>query len=144
MFSTYGPDDNPRRLVPRVISAALAGTPMLLSRPEIARDWTYVDDVVELYLEAADQASRVAGLVFNAGSGCCYNLDAVVTNVLRLTSSQAEVRWGAFPATDHDVHPWIADMQQTFDTFRWRPRVPLDDGLRRTIAAAVSGRAPAA
>jgi nucleoside-diphosphate-sugar epimerase len=138
MFSTYGPNDNPRRLVPRMIAAALDGTPMLLSRPEIARDWIYVDDVVALYLEVGDQASRVAGKIFNAGSGRGSDLEAVVTAILRLASSQAEARWGAFPAPDHDAHPWIADMQQTFETFRWRPLVSLDEGLRRTIAAAAT------
>ena len=33
LFSTYGPFDNPRRLVSRVIAGALEGTPIMLSRP---------------------------------------------------------------------------------------------------------------
>jgi UDP-glucose 4-epimerase len=136
MFSTYGPGDNPRRLVPRVIDGALNGTPILLSRPEIARDWIYVDDVVALYLEVASQAPRVAGKIFNAGTGCRSDLRDVVTTILRLTSPQAQPRWGAFTAPDHDAHPWVADMRYTFETFQWRPRVRLEDGLERTVAAA--------
>ena len=69
LFSTYGPGDNPRRLVPRIIAGALQRTPVSLSRPEIARDWIYVDDVVELYLEAARRPPQVGGNVFNVGSG---------------------------------------------------------------------------
>jgi hypothetical protein len=53
-----------------------------------------------------------------------------------VTSSKAEVRWGAFPAPKHDDHPWIADMRQTFDAFQWRPRISLEVGLKHTIRAA--------
>jgi nucleoside-diphosphate-sugar epimerase len=135
LFSTYGPGDNPRRLVPRVIAGARAGTPILLSRPEIARDWIYVDDVVELYLEAAQRAAQVSGQVFNVGSGRKSDLKEVVETILRLVSTNAETRWGAFPVPDHDAYPWVADMGLTFRSFSWRPKISLEEGLRHTIAA---------
>ena len=47
----------------------------------------------------------------------------------------AEVRWGAFPASPHDAHRWVADMRRTFETFAWRPRTSLESGLGATIAA---------
>lgn len=136
LFSTYGPDDNPRRLVPRVIAGALAGTPLLLSRPEIARDWIYIDDLIALLLEAGREAARLKGEVLNAGTGRNAALAEIVDIVLRLSASRAEVRWGVFPAPEHDAHPWIADMRHTFAMLGWRPRVALEDGLGRTIAAA--------
>ena len=52
-----------------MVAGALANTPLSLSRPEIGRDWIYVDDVVDLYLETAREAGRLAGGVFNAGTG---------------------------------------------------------------------------
>jgi nucleoside-diphosphate-sugar epimerase len=122
-------------LVPKVISAALAGTPIGLSRPEIARDWIYVEDVVELYLAAARHAANLAGRVFNAGTGESGDLAKVVGMILRLTGSRAEARWGQFSAPAHDDYPWIADMGATFAALDWRPRISLEEGLRRTIAA---------
>ena len=135
MFSTYGPGDHPRRLVPRVIAGALAGTPLALSRPGIVRDWVYVDDVVDLYLEAAARAPDLAGRVFNAGSGRGTELGTIVATVLALAGSRAAAQWGVFAAPAHDAHPWVADSRLTFATFAWRPRVPLHDGLRRTLDA---------
>jgi nucleoside-diphosphate-sugar epimerase len=135
LFSTYGPGDNPRRLVPRMISGARAGTPLSLSRPEIARDWIYIDDVVSLYVEAAGRASELAGGVFNVGSGERTDLSQIVEMILRLTGSLAEVRWGVFPAPPHDAYPWIADMRHTLENFAWRPTMPLEAGLRMTISA---------
>jgi len=135
LFSTYGPFDNPRRLVPRVIAGALAGGAIELSRPEIARDWLHVDDLVALYLEASRTGPKVGGGVFNAGSGRAADLGEVVATILRLTGSSAEARWGVFPAAEHDAFPWVADMRRAFATFAWRPQLSLADGLRQTIAA---------
>lgn len=135
MFSTYGPGDHPRRLVPRVIAGALAGTSLPLSRPGIMRDWVFVDDVVDLYLEAAARAGPLAGGVFNAGSGHGTDLGTIVSRVLALTGSSARPDWGVFQAPAHDDHPWVADPRLARAAFSWRPRVTLDDGLRRTIDA---------
>ena len=135
MFSTYGAGDHPRRLVPRVIAGALDGTPLPLSRPGIVRDWVYVDDVVDLYLESAARASEVAGGVFNAGSGRGTDLGTIVSTILALAGSRAQPQWGVFPAPAHDAHPWVADPRLTFGTFAWRPRVTLEEGLRRTLDA---------
>ena len=142
LFSTYGPGDHPRRLVPRVIAGALAGTPLSLSRPEIARDWVYVDDVIELYLEASRKVGRNAGGVFNAGSGITTNVGAMVNTILALTGSTVPAQWGVFPAPAHDAFPWTADTRRTFAAFDWRPRTSLDDGLRLTIAAMAARAAP--
>jgi nucleoside-diphosphate-sugar epimerase len=139
LFSSYGPHDNPRRLVPRVIDGALAATPLMLSRPNIVRDWVYVDDVVGLFLEAAHRARSLAGGVFNAGSGIPTDLATIVATILRLTGSRAEPKWGMFPAPEHDDYPWVADPHRTFSAFQWRPATTLEAGLRSTIEA-VRGR----
>jgi len=135
LFSTYGPLDNPKRLIPRVIAGALAGTPLTLSRPDIVRDWVYVDDVVSLFIEAGHQAGRLRGQIFNAGSGVATDLGAIVATILRLTGSKAKPEWGVFPAPEHDQYPWVADPRRTFATFSWRPETDLEAGLNATIDA---------
>lgn len=135
LFSTYGPSDHPRRLVPRAIASALAGTDLLLSRPDVTRDWVYIDDLIALYLEAAHAAERLSGGVFNAGSGEFGSIGKVVETILRQTGSPAQTRWGAFEAPLHDEYPWVADPTLTYATFAWRPVISLEVGLQRTIEA---------
>ncbi len=137
LFSTYGPGDNPRRLVPKVIESALANTPIRLSRPDIVRDWVYIDDVVDLYIEAAEKADALSGRVFNAGSGAATPIGEIVSMLLRIAHSKASPEWGVFPAPAHDATPWVADTSQTFGAFAWRPRLALETGLRATLAAIV-------
>ena len=133
LFSVYGPGDHPSRLIPRVIAAARNNAPLPLSRPEVSRDWVYVEDVVDLYLEACRKPKQVAGRIFNAGSGVKGTIADIVSIVLGLTGSPSEARWGSFPAAPHDAHPWVADMRRTFAAFEWRPRTCLQSGLERTI-----------
>ena len=133
-FSVYGPDDHPRRLVPQVIAGALGGTAIALSRPDIARDWVYVEDLVDLYLEASRKPG-MAGGVFNAGSGRQVTIGEIVDTVFRLTGLAVKARWGAFSAAAHDTDHWVADMRCTLQAFAWRPRTSLEQGLRQTIAA---------
>jgi nucleoside-diphosphate-sugar epimerase len=135
LFSTYGPGDNPNRLIPRVVKGALKGTPVLLSSPTISRDWIYVDDLVALCLEAATRAHELSGGIFNAGTGRRVDLQHLVAEILRQTQTLSETRWGEFTAPEHDAYPWVADMQRSFATFRWRPSTLLEEGLAKTITA---------
>jgi nucleoside-diphosphate-sugar epimerase len=133
LFSVYGPFENPRRFVSRVVADSVAAAPLRLSRPDTVRDWVYVSDVVELLVEAALKARALAGGVFNAGSGVGADLRTIVDTIQRLTGSQAEQCWGTFPAPAHDDYPWVADPRRTFNTFAWRPTTTLEEGLQATI-----------
>lgn len=133
LFSTYGPADHPRRLVPRAISAALANEKLQLSRPEIERDWVFIDDVIDLYLEVASKAENLRGEVFNAGSGIATSIGQIVEMIGKLTRSESKFNWGTFDAPEHDRYPWIADPSHAFSRLAWRPRTTLEDGLLRTI-----------
>jgi nucleoside-diphosphate-sugar epimerase len=81
MFSTYGPG------VIRAASCRASSRAHWPARrwrcraPGIVRDWVYVDDVVDLYLEAAARAPDLAGRVFNAGSGRGTELGTIVATV---------------------------------------------------------------
>jgi UDP-glucose 4-epimerase len=135
LFSSFGPANHPQRLVSRIIASALAGTPIHLSRPDVTRDWVYVDDLVDLYLVAGRSAPAAAGEVLNAGSGRATTIAELVDIVIRLTGSEPEVRWGAFPLAVHDATPWVADPRHTREVLTWEPRTSLEDGLRQTIAS---------
>jgi UDP-glucose 4-epimerase len=133
LFSVFGPQDDPRRLVPRVVAGALAGTPLRLSRPRIARDYLYVDDLVDLYLAVMRQGAVLAGDVLNTGSGRQTTIGEIVETVLTLTGSCSEVRWNAFPTAPHDRERWVADMTRTRKLVAWRPRISLEQGLAAII-----------
>lgn len=132
LFSVYGPFEEPSRLVPTLIQKALSGADLPLARPETARDFIYVDDVVNAYLKAA-QHPELSGEVFNIGTGKQSTLEDIVGNVLKITGSASKPLWGAYPSRPFDTSVWIADVQKSSDLLGFQASTTLEAGLGKHI-----------
>lgn len=98
------------------------------------RDFTYVDDAVEAFLLAA--ASDAAnGQVFNLGGEAVISLKSLAELLVKVSGSGAYAL-KTFPSDRKKID--IGDYYSNFDRIRsmlgWEPRVPLSDGLARTVA----------
>ncbi len=98
------------------------------------RDFTYVDDAVEAFLLAA--ASDVAnGQVFNLGGEAVINLKSLAELLVKVSGS-GTYALKTFPNDRKKID--IGDYYSNFDKIRsmlgWEPKVPLSDGLARTVA----------
>ena len=132
-----GGDANGSRLVPEAVSAALAGRPPVVrsdGSPE--RDFLYVEDAVGAYVAISDALGRgeARGEAFNAGGGRPHRVLDVVELICRLAGSgvKPDVRGAGTPSGEID-RQW-ADFSKLQALTGWEPRVPLEEGLRRTIA----------
>jgi nucleoside-diphosphate-sugar epimerase len=128
LFSVYGPWEEPSRLIPNLIRRARAGLPLEMVAPEVARDFVYVDDVLEALLDLP-QVAQLHGNVINLGTGVETTLRDVVDEVLHLTGSRSEVRWGAMAPRRWDTDRWVADASQAARLLSWRPAYDLRRGL---------------
>jgi CDP-glucose 4,6-dehydratase len=131
-----GGDTNGSRLVPEAVSAALAGRrPIVRSDGSPERDFLYVEDAVAAYLTISEALGRgkARGEAFNAGGGEPHRVLDVVELICRLADSGVEpdVRGTGTPAGEID-RQW-ADFSRLQTLTGWEPRVPLEEGLRRTI-----------
>jgi UDP-glucose 4-epimerase len=92
------------------------------------RDFVFVGDVVEALLAAVGQA----GDVFNVGTG----EETTVLELHRLCAKVAGVQ--AEPRLDAprlgDARRSVLDVSHAAEVLGWRPRISLEDGLRRTWA----------
>lgn len=133
LFTPYGPGIQSGRLIYEVITRALRNEEISLTRPNIARDFIFVGDLVELLLEAKDKAKEHKGEIFNAGSGEAITLESVVNEVLKITGSKSKIKWGAFKSVAYDNEFWQADLSKTCANFVWRPTHTLSAGLAETV-----------
>jgi UDP-glucose 4-epimerase len=133
LFSVYGPWEAPTRLLPTLLTRAQAGLPLEMVAPWVARDFVYVDDVLDALLDF-ETAARANGLVFNLGTGIETNLRQVVDEVLELTGSCSEVRWGAMAPRRWDTNRWVADPSESAHRLDWRPKHTLREGLVKLAA----------
>ena len=136
-FNVYGPRQDPKNeyaaVVPRFVVACLgAAQPVIFGDGEQARDFTYIDDVVEANLAAARAPERAFGLAFNIGGG---GKPTSVRRLLRiiagLTATEPRPRYE--PARAGDVHLSEADVSLARRTFGYVPSVPIREGLQRTV-----------
>ena len=133
IFSAYGPYEEPSRLVPTLIRNCLEGKDLSLVAPETARDFVYVDDVVDAYLRL-DMLAKLRGEIVNIGTGVQSTIRQVVGHVLEHTGAQVACHWGGMAARIWDASTWVADCTRSGRLLGWRPATSLSDGIARTVA----------
>jgi len=133
IFMVYGPGQpDTRKLVPYVTTSLLRDEAPALSSGARRVDWIYVDDVVEAFVAAA-VAEGVEGRTIDVGSGELVTVRSVVERLVALIRPSVAPRFGAVAERALEQEP-VADPAPAAALLGWRPRVPLDEGLRRTVA----------
>jgi nucleoside-diphosphate-sugar epimerase len=132
-FTPYGPCLQKGRLVYEAVARALRNEPIQLTSPEITRDFIFVEDLADLFLEGMEKAGRYPGAIFNAGTGRATTLKELTDAVLNITGSRSTIEWGAFHSVSYDSDRWQANMEKTYASFDWRPAHTVEAGLTKTV-----------
>jgi nucleoside-diphosphate-sugar epimerase len=132
LFSVYGPYEEPSRLVPTVIRNCLEGRELKMVSPETARDFIYVEDVVDAYLRI-DELSRHCGEVFNIGTGVQSTVRDVVEASVQATGASPKVSWDAMPHRPWDTETWVADCTKVRRMLKWTAGTGLRRGIAKTV-----------
>ena len=131
IFNTYGPRMRPLdgRVVSNFIVQALAGEPLTMyGSGQQTRSFCYVSDLVEgVYrLFHSDRVEPT-----NLGNPGEFTMLELAALVLELTGSASKMEHRPLPSDDPRQRK--PDVTVARAVLGWEPRVPLRDGLRRTI-----------
>jgi dolichol-phosphate mannosyltransferase len=130
LYSAFGPWEEPTRLMPTFVLAAREGQLPPLVSPDVARDFVYVDDIVDAFVLAAEHAGDFTGAIYNVGSGTQTSMSQLVETVRSVLGVRQEPRWGSMPNRTWDTAVWIADASRIRADLGWRPRIGVDEGVR--------------
>jgi dTDP-glucose 4,6-dehydratase len=137
--NNYGPYQFPEKLIPLVLSQALAGKPIpIYGKGDNIRDWLYVEDHCRAVLQVLEEGT--VGETYNIGAeGECTNLEIVrlLLDILgELRPDLGDVHRLVTFVTDRPGHDfrYALNIDKIGRTLGWRPSVPLAEGLRRTIS----------
>ncbi len=133
IYSAFGPWEDPRRLVPNLILRGFDGKLPPLVGPKTARDFIFIDDVVDAFLAAASRAGPEQGAIYNVGTGVQTTIREAVAVARSVLEIPAEPRWGMMPDRDWDTTVWVADNQKIRSELNWSPRHSFEEGFRRTV-----------
>ena len=95
---------------------------------------SYVDDVTDAYVLAAEAPLSEPGAVSNVGTGVQTRLRDIVEVVRRLLGVTLEPDWGSFPDRKWDTTIWRADVTRIGKELGWTPRHDMEAGLLGTVA----------
>ncbi len=134
IFNTYGPRmrANDGRVVPNFVTQALQGQPLTIYGDGMqTRSFCYVDDLVEgIYLCAASEKTH--GIVVNLGNPEEYTIRRFAEMVCDIVGVSLNIVMRDIPTDDPTRR--CPDITRAKELLGWRPRVPVREGLERTIA----------
>ena len=133
IFNTYGPRMHPNdgRVVSNFIVQALRGEDLtVFGEGTQTRSFCFVDDLIEGFVRFMAQNETVGPM--NLGNPGEFTMLELAELTLKLVGGPSKIVHKPLPADDpRQRQPDIALARRTLG---WEPRVPLEEGLRRTIA----------
>jgi nucleoside-diphosphate-sugar epimerase len=137
-FNLYGPGQDPRFLIPMLISQALDSSrdafEVADDRPR--RDYLYIRDFVDLLIRTA--ATPVMGAL-NAGSGVSHSV-ADITAILNTHLDPARRVTSRREQRPVEVVDTVADIARAQASLGWSPTTSFSEGIALTLEAARGSR----
>lgn len=133
-FNVFGPRQDPTSQYSGVLSrfmlAVIQGQqPVVYGDGEQSRDFTYIDNVVDVTLRACE-VEEASGMVFNGGTGARITLNEVLKQLAKITGKKIPARYD--PPRTGDILHSQADIALASRMLGYRPIVQFEQGLRRT------------
>jgi nucleoside-diphosphate-sugar epimerase len=134
-FNVFGPRQDPTSPYSGVISVFATAllenrSPRIHGDGEQTRDFTYVANVVDGVLRACE-APNVSGEVINVATGGRVSLNQLFRDMRALVGATSEPTYGEPRAGD--VRDSQADISKAHRLLGYKPIVPFEEGLRRTV-----------
>ncbi|RME02612.1 MAG: SDR family oxidoreductase [Planctomycetota bacterium] len=135
-FNVFGPRQRPdspyAAVIPRFIQRMMdREAPMIYGDGEQTRDFTYVENVVEANLKAAEAPSGAMGRVYNVATGRRVSLNELVSYLNRMMGT--DIRPKYCPARLGDVEHSLADLSLIREWIGYQPKVFWKEGLQKTL-----------
>lgn len=135
-FNVFGPRQNPSSMYSGVISRFIDdlmtdSQPVIYGDGEHSRDFTYIANVVDANIKAA-QTTKGLGETMNVANGDRITLNELL-NVLKTITGKPEVVADYQPPRRGDVKDSQADNRRAIECLDYSELVGLEEGLRKTL-----------
>ncbi|KPK36467.1 MAG: NAD-dependent dehydratase, partial [Nitrospira bacterium SG8_35_1] len=133
IFNTYGPNMHPYdgRVVSNFILQALQNKPLTVyGDGSQSRSFCYVDDLIDGFFRLMQSDDDFTGPV-NLGNPVEFTMIELADQVKELTNSKSEIKFETLPEDDPKQRQ--PDITLAKEKLGWEPKVPLRQGLEKTI-----------
>lgn len=135
-FNTYGPRQSARAIIPTILSQIINDAKVIkLGNLNPTRDFTFVDDTVNAFLQVAG-SDKFVGEVVNIGTNSEVSIGELAKKILQIIdvdieiiSDNERIRPGGM-----EVERLRCDNNKILSLTDWKPKYNLDKGLEATIS----------
>ncbi len=135
IFNTYGPKMMPNdgRVVSNFIVQALNGEDLTVyGSGEQTRSFCYVDDLVEGIIRLMNTEADDIHLPVNLGNPGEFTMNELAQEVAKAVGADITIKH--LPLPQDDPKQRQPDISRAKQLLNWSPTVPLDEGLKKTVA----------
>ena len=129
----YGPKQGEEMFIPSLIKSLNMGQNFKMTPGEQTRDFLYIDDLIEAQLIAGAMHKKTSGEIINVGYGKSYKIKNIAENIGKIMGKSALIDYGAIEYKKNEIMNYSIDVSKAEKLLGWKPKVKLDDGLKRTI-----------
>ena len=133
IFNTFGPFMNPKdgRVVSNFIMQALQNEDIsIYGDGQQTRSFCYVDDLIRGLIAMMESEDSITGPI-NLGTTYEFSMLELAEKIIQLTHSQSKIIFKPLPEDDPKERQ--PDLTLAKEQLNWKPQVPFEEGLLRTI-----------
>ena len=90
-FNTFGPRQSNRAVIPTIINQALKNKNISLGNVKTTRDYTYVTDICEAYLEII-KSKKIFGEPINVGSNNEFKIENIAKKIIKKINPNLKIK----------------------------------------------------
>jgi len=131
----YGRKDNNFFITEQIISQMLANPNEInLGYAEPYRNFIYIDDLLDVWMEIITHPEKVQGLIFTLGPDNPIKIRDYVNLIANKMQWTGTINWDTKPKRQGEIYWLNSNCNLITKTLGWKPKTSLNDGLDKTIA----------
>ncbi|WP_025761260.1 NAD-dependent epimerase/dehydratase family protein [Dyadobacter tibetensis] len=135
LYSIYGAWEEPDRLMSKLIECAREKDLPTLVSPDISRDFVFIEDCVEAFIDAANRiTAQTSGKSYNIATGRKTTIGDLIETTRKTFAIDKSPQWGSMSNRKWDLAEWYGNSEAFQNDFGWSPRTTLEEGLQKTLA----------
>lgn len=131
--NVYGPGDNLKngRVIPRILDAMKSGKEFTMyGDGSSARDYVYIDDVVDLIERMAMNGFKAPNFIYNISNDDC-SLETIINIILDITRKDFKIN--QIDNIKGEIDRVVLDCSLAKEDLEWNPKIDIHEGLERTV-----------
>jgi nucleoside-diphosphate-sugar epimerase/glycosyltransferase involved in cell wall biosynthesis len=133
LYSVYGPLEDTSRLIPNLVAKGLEGAFPPLVDPNTSRDFIYIDDVCDAFIQAAARLTPdIYGEALNIGTGRGTTIRQLAKLAADVFAIGDEPIFGSMAGRSWDLPDWYAAPGKAERLLNWTAKTDLATGLKLT------------